>query len=186
MYIETERLIIRSLEPEDAAAYIEMASDGSLWEIFGDCSCCHEWIGSWIEDAKNLERENRPDREYLAYAVTDRQSGAVLGAVGCSYYEDLKKTGITYFIGAAYRGRGYAAEAAAAYAEYFFKNYEYSELIATVKAENIPSWKSVERAGFVLKGIKPYRDIYDSREEPYRFYSCSQTAHCPSGKSGKG
>jgi hypothetical protein len=32
MYIETERLIIRSTEPSDAKAYIEMALDGSLDE----------------------------------------------------------------------------------------------------------------------------------------------------------
>ena len=32
MYIETERLIIRSTEPSDAKSYIDMASDGSLDE----------------------------------------------------------------------------------------------------------------------------------------------------------
>ena len=35
MFIETERLIIRSLEPGDAESYIEMAADGSLQDIFG-------------------------------------------------------------------------------------------------------------------------------------------------------
>ena len=30
MYLETERLIIRSLEPGDEEAFIDMASDGSL------------------------------------------------------------------------------------------------------------------------------------------------------------
>ena len=39
MYIETERLIVRSTEPSDAKAYIDMASDGSLDEdIFCGCS----------------------------------------------------------------------------------------------------------------------------------------------------
>ena len=34
-----------------------------------------------------------------------------------SYYEDLQKIGITYFIGAQYRNNGYAAEAAKAYTQ---------------------------------------------------------------------
>ena len=79
MYIETERLIIRSTEPSDAKSYIDMASDGSLDE---DIFC------------------------------------------GCSYYEDEKQVGLVYFIGAEYRGKGYASEAARAYAKYFLEHYE--------------------------------------------------------------
>ena len=45
MFLETERLIIRSLCPSDEKALIEMASDGSLTEIYGDCSeCCKELL----------------------------------------------------------------------------------------------------------------------------------------------
>lgn len=174
MYIETERLIIRSIKPEDENAYIEMASDGSLHEIFGDCSCCHEWMGDWIKEARKLDIENCPAKDYLAYAITEKSHGTILGSVGCSYYEDLKKIGITFFIGAAYRGKSYAAEAAAAYVNYFFGHYSVSEMIATVRADNIPSRKSVEKAGFALKEAKLYRDINDDEEILYRFYE--QTA----------
>ena len=31
-----------------------------------------------------------------------KSNGAIIGAVGCSYYSDLKQTGITYFIGQKY------------------------------------------------------------------------------------
>ena len=48
MEIITDRLIIRSLKPEDKSAYIEMASDGSLHDIFGDCRECGNWMGGWI------------------------------------------------------------------------------------------------------------------------------------------
>lgn len=40
--IITDRLIIRSLKPEDKSAYVEMASDGSLHDIFGDCRDCEK------------------------------------------------------------------------------------------------------------------------------------------------
>ena len=51
MLLETKRLIIRSIQPTDENIFIEMASDGSLWEIFGDCSECHKWMGGFISDA---------------------------------------------------------------------------------------------------------------------------------------
>lgn len=54
MFIETKRLIIRNLVPEDADSYIEMAYDGSLQDIFGDCTDCREWMESWIAKSQAL------------------------------------------------------------------------------------------------------------------------------------
>lgn len=170
MRLETKRLIIRSLLPEDENAYIKMASDGSLHEIFGDCSDCQEWMGGWIAEAMQLDKENNPHREYLAYAVLEKRENRVVGSVGCSYYEDLNKTGITYFIGGQERKKGYASEAARAYADYFLQTYPDSEIIATVQAQNTPSCKVVENAGFSLTETKNYRDINDEKEEIYNFY----------------
>ena len=73
MFLETERLIIRSLCPSDEKALIEMASDGSLTEIYGDCSECCKWMGEFISDAIKFEAEDNPYREYLAF--TTRISG---------------------------------------------------------------------------------------------------------------
>ena len=53
--------------------------------------------------------------DYLAYTIILKDGAAVVGSVGCSYYEDLRETGITYFVGAQYRNNGYAVEAVKAY-----------------------------------------------------------------------
>ena len=47
-------------------------------------------------------------------------------------------------------GNGYAVEAVKAYTEYFFSHYNAKRMIATVRDENIPSWKVVEKVGFIL------------------------------------
>lgn len=121
MRIETDRLIIRSLRPDDEQAYIKMASDGSLTEIFGDCSDCRHWMGKWIAESIQLEKENNPGREYLAYTIESKADHAVIGSVGSTYYEDFGKIGITYFLGADYRGHSYMAEAVKAYTQYFYE-----------------------------------------------------------------
>lgn len=170
MNLETERLIIRSLELEDEKEYIKMASDGSLNDIFGDCSECHKWMRGWIEEAIQLDMENNPYKEYLAYAILEKESNRVIGSVGCSYYEDLMKIGITYFIGGSYRRKGYAVEASKAYAKYFLESYNVSEIIATVRSENEASCGAIEKSGFVLRETKLYKDINDAKEEKYNFY----------------
>lgn len=94
----------------------------------------------------------------------------MIGSVGCSYYEDLKEIGITYFIGSHYRNNGYAVEAVRAYIDYFFNNYDTKKMLATVRAENVASCKVVEKAGFTLIEKKMYRDINDEQDELYHFY----------------
>lgn len=174
MQIETKRLLIRDIKAEDEIPFIEMAADGSL----NDCGFdrdCGSWMGKWIIEAREFACRDNPNIDYLAYTISLKDKNTVVGSVGCSYYEDFQKTGITYFIGAQYRNNGYAQEAVKAYAEYFLKHYSVPKMIATVRAENIPSWKVIEKAGFVLTEKRMYRDLNDDKEELYHFYEMIKT-----------
>ncbi len=109
--------------------------------------------------------------DYLAYTVELKDTHEVIGSVGCSYYKDMEKVGIVYFVGREYRNHGYAAEAAKAYVRYFLQQYEQDEIIATIREDNVPSWRTIEKAGFRLTEKKLYQDIGDETEQMYRFYS---------------
>lgn len=69
-----------------------------------------------------------------------------------------------------YRRNGYAVESIQAYSKYFLGHYQIKELFATVREENIASWKTIEKASFQLVERKMYQDINDAKEELYRFY----------------
>ena len=172
MYLETERLIIRSIKPEDEAAFIEIASDGSLDEdIFGGWPGEYEvFIHDWILEAMALDGEDNPEKDYLAYAIVEKTSGVVIGSVGCSYYEDSGEIGPVYFIGTPYRGKYFSAEAMEAYGRYFFERYKRSKLSAVIRTENIASCKVAEQAGFRLMETKMYQDIFDTHPKQYNFY----------------
>ncbi len=168
MQIETQRLLIRDVKTEDGIPFVKMATDGSLSDCGFDKDCGN-WMTEWINEAKKFAFRDDPNTDYLAYTITLKDK-AVIGSVGCSYYEDLQKTGITYFIGAQYRGNGYAVEAVKAYTEYFLNHYNAKRMIATVRDENIPSWKVIEKVGFILSEKRMYKDLNDDEEKPYRFY----------------
>lgn len=169
MIIETERLRIRDLRPEDATSIADMASDGSLMDVGFDRDCS-AWIDGWIEDARHMTRADDPRTDYLAYGVSHAQTGEFLGSVGVSFYPDLNKVGITYFLGAQFRGNGYATEMVRAYTSYFLTHYDVPELIATIRQDNAPSWRVIEKVGFALQGCRMYRDVNDDCEKLYRFY----------------
>ena len=169
MQIETQRLLIRDIETDDATLFAIMAADGTL----NDCGFdkdCGSWIAKWITEANDFAHRDNPNMDYLAYSITLKDEAAVIGSVGCSYYEDLRETGIVYFVGAQYRNNGYAAEAVKAYTEYFLKHYHAKRIIATVRNENIPSWKVIKKAGYLLNTKRMYKDLNDDKEELYRFY----------------
>ncbi len=169
MQIKTQRLLIRNVRTEDAIPFAIMAADGSL----NDCGFdrdCGSWITKWIAEAKDFALRDDPNRDYLAYTITLKDEAIVVGSVGCSYYEDLQEIGITYFVGAQYRNNGYAVEAVRAYTKYFLNHYHVKKMIATVRNENIPSRKVIEKAGFILTGKRMYKDLDDDKEKLYCFY----------------
>ncbi|MGG7076571.1 GNAT family N-acetyltransferase [Clostridium sardiniense] len=171
LLIETERLIIRELEKSDSKDFIDMESDGTLSIIFDEWETCAEWMDDWIAEAKKLYLVNNPYKEYLAYAIAEKETGKVIGAVGCSAYEDLNEIGITYFIGSKYRNVGYAAEATKAFTQYFLEDYkDINHIIATVHPDNIPSCRTVEKAGYNLMKRIMYKDIYDDESKEYKLY----------------
>jgi len=174
--IETERLLIRDVETGDAAAFAEMAADGSLGRDIGFDRDCGGWLTGWTAEAKRFAARDRPDMDYLAYTVALKGENTVVGSVGCSYYEDLGKTGITYFIGGKHRNKGYALEAVKGYIEYFFRHYPAEMMAAVIRDENITSWKTAAKAGFTLIEKKLYRDMNDDQEELYRFYELTRAA----------
>jgi len=169
MIIETKRLTIRSLITDDESSFIEMASDGSLNDVgfSNDCSGC---MADWILEAKKLTDADNPTLKYLAYAIELKEKNILIGSVGCLYYDDLQEVGITYFIGSNYRHKGYAVEAVKAYVIYFLNHYNICKLIATVREDNISSWKVVEKVGFELIEKKIYKDLNDEKAEMYHFY----------------
>ena len=166
--IVTPRLVIRELRPEDEAAFAGMASDGSLTEIFGNCTDCGLWMGKWIQEARELYIADNPCCEYLAYAI--EKDHTAIGSIGSTWYEDLRQVGVTYFVGSAFRGCGYAAEALRAFTKYFFQAYPLDRLIATPRVDNPASCKTLEKAGFTLMETKIYQDMYDEQAELRNFY----------------
>ncbi|MBQ6589424.1 MAG: GNAT family N-acetyltransferase [Butyrivibrio sp.] len=173
MRIETERLIIRSIQKGDEKLLADMAKDGSFSELGFDADCS-EWIDEWINEAIKLSEADDPRADYICSIICLKDDERVIGTVGNTYYEDTGKIGICYGIGAEYRQHGLATEAVRAYLEYFFQHYDEKEIIATILDENIASCKTAEKAGFKLLDTRMYKDIYDEEERLYHFYSASK------------
>jgi ribosomal-protein-alanine N-acetyltransferase len=169
MRIETERMIIRSIERGDEKEYLEMSKDGSLTEIGFD-ETFSRWTEDWINEALEQTENDNPRKDFIPCTIVLKETGEIIGNVGCTFFEDTNRIGICYFIGSDHKRHGYVTEAIKGYVKYFFDHYSEDEIIAVIKDENLPSWKTAEKVGFKLEETKMYKDIGDDKEELYRFY----------------
>lgn len=144
MRIETDRLIIRSIQRRDEIIFSDMARDGSLIQVGFDANC-YEWINDWFIEAEELTKNDNPRENYIPFVVVLKETGEVIGSVGSTYYDDVDKVGICYFVGANFRQKGYITEAVKAYVTFFFNHYNETEIMATILDANIPSWKVAEK-----------------------------------------
>ena len=68
-----------------------MAKDGSLAEIGFD-EIFSDWAENWINEAVELTEKDDPKADYIPCTIILKSSGEVIGNVGCTYYEDTKKS----------------------------------------------------------------------------------------------
>jgi RimJ/RimL family protein N-acetyltransferase len=92
------------------------------------------------------------DRQQVgAWAITDKADGRFMGHCMLTYREAFSQHELGYALGKAFWGQGYATEAARAVARYGFEQANLDRIFAVVVPENTPSWRILERLGFVYE-----------------------------------
>jgi ribosomal-protein-alanine N-acetyltransferase len=156
--IETDRLILRKMEEDDAEALLKIFSDPIAMHHFGvvfDRRKMDEWVRN------NLEHEKKHGFSLLSVILKD--NGELIGDCGLETDEIDGRTvvGIGFDFQRVYWGKGYATEAAQAVLEYGFRRFEFDSISAWIDPENTPSQRVAERIGMkverhVTRGGKKY------------------------------
>ena len=160
--IETPRLLLRRLLPEDAAMMsANWASDPEVtrylrWEPHKNVDETRELLAAWAT--------LYPNPDYYQWAIVEKASGQVFGSISlCNSLpgEPQQKTewpGLDltegtwepgYCIGRAWWNKGCTTEALQTVVEYWFKNTDSNFLTCCHAVDNPASGKVMEKAGFV-------------------------------------
>jgi RimJ/RimL family protein N-acetyltransferase len=112
LILETERLQLRTVSPDDAAFYLELVNEPSWIRYIGDRGIrTLDAARSAILDGPVAMYERLG---YSLYVVQRRSDGAAIGMCGLIRRDVLPGTDIGYAMSPRYWGQGYAYEAAAA------------------------------------------------------------------------
>jgi RimJ/RimL family protein N-acetyltransferase len=142
--LTTARLTLRAFTPGDAAFIVELLNDPDWLRFIGD-------------------RQVRTPDDALAYlrkgdvalakngfalgAVERTSDGALIGMCGLIRREGLDDVDLGYAFLPAYRGQGYAREAAAAWLACGFERFGLKRIVAITTVDNVASGKVLEAIG---------------------------------------
>lgn len=147
--LETERLILRRSQPEDAEAISTYRSDPEVnrhqgWERT-DVAGIREEI-----EVMAARTPGEPGG-WVQLSLLEREDGSLVGDVGFTHAEgEPGVIKIGYTVAPVFQGIGYASEAVAAIVAYAFERLGAKVVRAYASAENIASIRVAEKAGMRL------------------------------------
>jgi RimJ/RimL family protein N-acetyltransferase len=143
--IETERLILRELEAEDAAFILELLNDPAWLRYIGDKGV------RTLDDARAYIR-NGPGDMYARhgfglYRVETKNDGTPVGICGLLKRETLPDVDLGFAFLPAFRAQGYAREAAVATLVHARNVLKIERVVAITSIDNENSGKLLEKIG---------------------------------------
>ena len=147
--LTTARLALRPFTPDDAAFIVELLNDPGWLRNIGDRKVRTQ------DDARDYLRKgamaHAAQHGFALSAVQRSIDGALIGMCGLIRREGLDDVDLGYALLPAYRGRGYAREAAAAWLAWGFERCGLKRIVAITSVDNAASGNVLEAIGMRFK-----------------------------------
>ncbi|MDN4492735.1 GNAT family N-acetyltransferase [Ureibacillus aquaedulcis] len=166
--ISTNRLLLRLFQESDAYAVATLCNNYNIYKntLYLPFPYSIEDALSWMKN----HIDNYHSNTSYEFAITDRESGELYGAVALSNNVNLGQGELAYWVGEAYWGNGYATEAARAMVQFAFDEKNYHKVFARYFGSNPASGKVMEKIGMKKEGILIDHVKKDERYEDMVYY----------------
>lgn len=147
MRIQTERLILRPIDKQDAVAVFAYRADAVANRYQG-------WIPETIDDVTDFI-QNRVCRlpncpgTWYQLVIENKEDSAIIGDIGIHFVDHENQQvelGIT--LAKQYQGKGFASEAMSAVIDFLFTELNKHRITTSIDPQNTSSIRLVQRLGF--------------------------------------
>ena len=154
--LNTERLVLRQLTPEDAEVYHHQqmtaqalsGASGAAWSFGGEMESV-EKARSWIGFANNAWKK----KSRLRWGICLKSDKALIGTCELFDFSNQSKAEIGYWLGAEHQCKGLMSEAITEVVKFGFESMNLHRIYAVTSVSNLPSLRMLEKAGFQQEGI---------------------------------
>jgi RimJ/RimL family protein N-acetyltransferase len=150
--LTAERLILRHFKMSDARRVSELCNNHNIYKSTLTLPFPYpiESALAWIP----THEENFKNDKLYDFAITDKATGELYGAIGLSNNQRHKNGEIAYWVGEEYWGNGYATEAVKAVIEFAFSEKGYHRVWGRFFTNNPSSGRVMEKVGMVREGLQ--------------------------------
>lgn len=148
--LETDRLILRHLIPEDLDSLFALYSDPEVRRYFPEGTLTYEETKEELEWFQN----GHPKYPQLGlWATIHKESNQFIGRCGLLPWiiDQRPEVEVAYMLAKAYWGQGLGTEAARAILHYGFEQLQYSRLICLIDRDNQASIKVARNIGMTFE-----------------------------------
>jgi len=149
--IETERLLLRPFSLSDAEDVERLAGDPGISDTTLNIPHPYEkGMGTeWISTHQPMFEKG----ELANFAVTLRNGGDLIGAIGLIVNRRHNRAELGYWIGKPYWGKGFCTEAAESILEYGFTQLNLNRIFASYLTRNPSSGRVMEKLHMLREGL---------------------------------
>ncbi|MDQ3870046.1 MAG: GNAT family N-acetyltransferase [Chloroflexota bacterium] len=147
----TERLLLRPFNRSDAVDVRELAGDRAIADT--TATIAHPYPEGAAEAWISTHTAEWQTGSGMTFAVTLREGGGLVGAVGLAIDRSNDSGALGYWIGRRHWGRGFATEAAGAVVDYAFRVVGLNRVEADYMTRNPASGRVMEKLGMAHEGV---------------------------------
>ena len=153
--IETERLLLRKITPDDKEELFDLHSDPEVQKFTGEpvvvsMEEIEQSVASRLNDYKN--------HGFGRMAAIEKSTNNFIGWSGLTYLPEFDQVDLGFRFKRKYWGKGFATEVSKAIIEYGFNVLNLEEIIAIALPGNKASIRVMEKAGMRFDKEAPYED----------------------------
>jgi len=143
--LETQRLILREIHPDDIDEIFKMNGDPDVMKYVGDGSV--RTYEQMLQEMDMLISHYTRKPGLGIWATILKKTSTFVGASGLVYYDNTPEVEIGYRIQKEHWNRGYATEASVGLLEYGFQNLKLKKIVSSAHVKNLASRRVMEKIG---------------------------------------
>ncbi|MEM0966239.1 MAG: GNAT family N-acetyltransferase [Verrucomicrobiota bacterium] len=180
--IQTTRLTLRGFRIEEASRVQKLAGNPAVAKTTQHIP--HPYLDGMAERWISTHLKQFYHQEGITFAIEERESGELIGAIGLEFNASQKRGTLGYWIGTQFWGKGFCTEAAKAVIEYGFTEMNCHKIEANHMKENRASGRVMEKCGMKHEGSLADHTLKSGRFHTTEFYGITKSQQGSGGNFG--
>ena len=171
----TDRLRLRFFTEQDANDVQKLCNNINIYKttLYIPHPYTVENALLWMKN----HRKNFAENKGYEFAITNKETGELLGAIALSHNERHKQGELAYWIGEPFWNKGYGTEAAKAMLQFAFDVKGMHKVFARFFSSNPASGKIMQKIGMVEEGLLKDHVLKDDHFEDLYMYGMINPNH---------